>query len=260
MRILSQTHLLWAVACAIALTSSAAYAVPPTAGPGAPPERAPGFVEAEQPLPVVVPPANDELASAEAVSALPFSATSSTLEATTAPDDPSCWGNSASVWYAYTPLVSPRIVADTFGSDYDTTLSAYTGAPGGTRTIAEPGQVNGNYAVWFRCTPACDVFLYDIAARTTARIPNPGRRQQYDPSVTSDGTVYFVRSGRGCGAAVRLVRHPLGGPGRVLASLGAGRDSFHTYALENDDGTTTVLFERVRCSTRAYDVLKLIDP
>jgi hypothetical protein len=130
----------------------------------------------------------------------------------------------------------------------------------GRRTIAEPGQVNGNYAVWYRCTPACDVFLYDIAAGTTTRIPNPNRRQQYDPSVTSDGTVYFVRSGRGCGASVRLVRHPIGGPSKVLATLGSGRDSFHTYALENDDGTTSLFFDRVRCSTGAFDVLKLIDP
>jgi hypothetical protein len=130
----------------------------------------------------------------------------------------------------------------------------------GRRTLAEPGQVSGNYAVWFRCTPLCNVFLYDIAAGSTAKIPNPSRRQQYDPSVTDDGTVYFLRSGRGCGNSVRLVRHPLGGPSRVLASLGAGRDSGHTYALENDDGTTTVLFDRVRCSNGARDILKVVDP
>jgi hypothetical protein len=46
----------------------------------------------------------------------------------------------------------------------------------------------------------------------------------------------------------------------VLASLGAGRDSGHTYALENDDGAVTVLFDRVRCSTGAWDVLKVVDP
>jgi hypothetical protein len=46
----------------------------------------------------------------------------------------------------------------------------------------------------------------------------------------------------------------------VLATLGSGRDSFHTYALENDDGTTSLFFDRVRCSTGAFDVLKLIDP
>ena len=452
MRILSPPHLLLAVALAIALSSSTAYAVP-AARPGAAPERAAAFVGAEESLAVAVPPANDEFAAADVILSSPFAALTSTVDATTAVDDPSCFGNEASVWYAYTPPVSTTIAADTFGSDYDTTLSVYTGAQGsltelacnddagsgfqsqvvvpvvagqtyyfmaagldsggslvfnldgsmlpliavratraqealpsadaqhlawsqatrrspryqlymqrsgeprvrvnrprtegfsggfegetfvyqevrarqsnlqfydvegggrsappagvntrhwewrptvsgdwllfgrsnsaarvdrvllrnlvtgetrqigrlrwGRRTIAESGQVSGNYAVWYRCTPACDVFLYDIAARTTTRIPNPGRRQQYGPSVTSDGTVYFVRSGRGCGASVRLVRHPLGGPSKVLAAVGAGRDSFNTYALENDDGTTTFFFDRVRCSTAAFDVLKLIDP
>jgi hypothetical protein len=451
-RIPSPPHLLSAVAIAMALTSSTAYALP-AAGPGATPGRAAAFVEAEEALPVVAPPANDEFAAGEGILNSPFSTSASTLEATTASDDPSCFGNAASVWYAYTPPVSTTIAADTFGSDYDTTLSVYTGTQGsltelacnndagsgtqsqvvvpvvagqtyyfmaagltgggtlvfnldgslfqliavratraqealpsadaqhlawsqatrrnpryllylqrsgeprvrvnrprtegysggfegetfvyqevrgrksnlqlydvagggrsappagvntrqwewhptisgdwllfgrsnitarvdfvllrnlitgetrrlgslrwGGRTIAEPGQVSGNYAVWFRCTPACDVFLYDIAAGTTTRIPNPSRRQHYDPSVTSDGTVYFVRSGRGCGASVRLVRHPLGGPSRVLAALGTGRDSAHTYALENGNGTTSVFFDRVRCSTGGWDVLKLIDP
>ena len=130
----------------------------------------------------------------------------------------------------------------------------------GGRTIAEPGQVSGNYAVWFRCTPACNVFLHDIAAGTTTRIPNPTGGNSTTPRSRDDGTVYFLRSGRGCGTSVRLVRHPLGGHSRVLASLGAGRDSGHTYALGNDDGTTTVFFDRVRCSTRARDIVKVIDP
>jgi Tol biopolymer transport system component len=130
----------------------------------------------------------------------------------------------------------------------------------GRRTLAAPGQVNGNYAVWFRCTPACDVFLHDIAAETTTRVPNPSRNQQYSPSVTSDGTVYFAQSGRGCGASVRLVRQPLTGSSKVLASLGSGRDSFQTYALENGDGTTSVFFDRMRCSNNTWDVLKLVDP
>ncbi|HXV33617.1 MAG TPA: hypothetical protein VD769_06375 [Gaiellaceae bacterium] len=448
-----RAHLIPAIAVAIALTSQSAAALPswddPTTARGTASEPS----DAEPVAVTLVPPANDELANAAVAAGLPFAASLSTLEATTAPDDPSCVGNVASVWFAYTPPVSTTIAADTFGSDYDTTLAAYTGTPGslvevacnddagsgpqsqivfpvvggqtyylmaaglvdagslsfhldgaafpllgvrttsayeatpsaaagtvawsqatrrsprwtlyvqrageqrvrvnrarthgfsggfegetfvyqevrgsrselvlydlsgggrsappagvntrqwewhptisgdwllfgrqssatradlvllrnlvtgqtrrlgrlawGRRTLAEPGQVAGNYAVWFRCTPLCDVFLHDIAAGTTTRIPNPNRRQQYDPAVTSDGTVYFMRSGRGCGTSVRLVRHPLGGTSRVLASLGAGRDSSHTYALENDDGTTTVLFDRVRCTTRARDIFKVVDP
>jgi hypothetical protein len=449
----NRAHLISALVATVALTSQPAGATPSTADPTAAPVRAPAIADARQPLIAAVPPANDELANAEVAGSLPFTATTSTLEATTAPDDLTCGGNIASVWFAYTPPISTTLAADTFGSDYDTTLSAYTGAlgsltqlacnddagsglqsqivfpvvagqtyyfmaaglsgggsltfhldgsafpqigvrttpaqevtpaadaehlawsqasrrnpgwtlyvqrfgeprvrvnrqrtngfsggfegetllyqeaqgrqsdlvlfdlagggrsapptgvntrqwewhptisgewllfgrqnirarvdlvllrnlvtgetrqlgrlPWGRGTTAEPGQVNGNYAVWFRCTPACNVFLNDFAAGTTTRIPKPDRRQQYDPSVTADGTVYFVRSRRGCGTSARLVRHPLGGPSKVLASLGAGRDSFHTYALASEDGTTSVFFSRVRCSTRAWDVMRIVDP
>jgi hypothetical protein len=413
------------------------------------PERA---VSAVAPLPTLVPPDNDAFASAATVTSLPFQAGLATVEATTAADDPFCEGNAASVWYAYTPPVTTWLTASTLGSDYDTTLSAYTGSPGslssvacnndtgglqsqvtflasagvtyylmaagvsgggnlvlsvdvrfpiaqlavrttraheitpaaaagqlawaqgprrnfrfwslfvkpsgearrkvnrlrthgysggfdgerfvyqevtrrqsnlqlydladrrrsapagvntrhwewhptlsgdwllfgrtnvrqridfvvlrnlatgetrvldrlpwGFRKIAEPGQVSGNYVTWYRCVPTCDVFRYDIAAQTTSEIPNPGGHQ-YDPSVTDDGTVYFVRSGFGCGVAVRLVRQPIDGPRKVLTQLTAGRDSFHTYALENANGTTSLYFHRNNCRTDANDVLRIIDP
>ncbi|MGH3024160.1 MAG: hypothetical protein ACRDNI_10935 [Gaiellaceae bacterium] len=132
--------------------------------------------------------------------------------------------------------------------------------PAWPRRIAEPGQVSGNYAVWYRCAPACNVFLHDIAAETSQVIPKPQNRQQYDPSVTADGTVYFVRSRRGCGASVRLVRRPLGGQSTTIASLAAGRDSFHTYADDHGDGSASVYFSRIRCSNNTSDVLKVVDP
>ncbi|HJS69505.1 MAG TPA: hypothetical protein VJ744_01780 [Gaiellaceae bacterium] len=116
------------------------------------------------------------------------------------------------------------------------------------------GQVSGNYAVWYRCTVSnrrCNVRMHDIAAATTTVIPNPGR-QQYSASVTSDGTVYFIRSGRGCGNSVQVVRRPLGGPSNVVAAVGAGRDVQSIYALQHVDGTTTVYFDRIRCATRAW--------
>ena len=135
MRILSPPHLLLAVALAIALSSSTAYAVP-AARPGSAPERAAAFVGAEESLPVAVPPANDEFAAADVILSSPFAALTSTVDATTAVDDPSCFGNEASVWYAYTPPVSTTIAADTFGSDYDTTLSVYTGGQGSLTELA----------------------------------------------------------------------------------------------------------------------------
>jgi hypothetical protein len=99
----------------------------------------------------------------------------------------------------------------------------------------------------------------DIAAGTTITVPNPGR-QQYSPSVTDDGTVYFIRSGRGCGNTVQVVRRPLGGPSKVIAAVGAGRDVQSTFALADANGTTTVYFDRLRCATGAFDVFSVVDP
>jgi hypothetical protein len=448
------------IACAavgaLLFVCSPALALPPTAGWSGSPRSDPTALEASaQPLPTLVPPPNDAFGSADVAGALPFTAGVSTVEATAAMDDPFCFGNVASVWYAFTPVVSSSITADTFGSDYDTSLSAYTGTQGaltalacnddagagfqsqirfpvsagttyyfmvagvgaagslvfnldaaplalvavkattaqelgpsadathfawsqyprsgrgfvslflqetggprvranrpgthgwggsfvggsmvyqeasgrqsnlqlydvvtGVRSPPPPGvntlawewgptmtadhllfgrvlinqridrvllrdlgtgstlivdqirfknglvwagQVSGNYAVWYRCansTRRCDVRMRDIAAGTTTTIPNPGR-QQYSPAVLGDGTVYFIRSRRGCGNTVQLVRRPLGGPSKVIASVGAGRDVQRTFALQRADGTTSVYFDRIRCATRAWDVFSVLDP
>jgi hypothetical protein len=442
-----------AVAAAALLVCAPAAAMPPqgaelgsvSANPALP---------AAQPLPLQVPPANDAFAAAEVVSALPFAASASTAEATTAPDDPACDGNGASVWYAYTSPVTVWLTAHTVGSDYDTTLSAYTGMqgalvqvacnddagglqsritflaqagvpyylmaagasgggalelaldirpplaqigvkttrayegypaagvdaiawarwpfrgghawtavvqrtgeparrangwgtngfPGGIdgdtlvfqetrrrqsslflydlasgmredppagvntrqwewrpsvsgdwllfgrqltarkrdqvilrnvqtgasilldqvswrgRKGAVPGQVSGNYAVWYRCMPRCDVHLYDIAAGTRTRLTNQVGRHHYYPAVTDDGTVYFVRSRSGCGASVQLMRRAPGGRAVVLASFPARREVAQTSAVENADGSTTLLYDRFHCKTFAWDVLKVVDP
>jgi hypothetical protein len=124
------------------------------------------------------------------------------------------------------------------------------------------GQASGNYAVWHRCvnrTRRCNVHVRDIAAGTTTMVPSPARHQ-YSPSVTSDGTVYFIRSGQGCGNKVQIVRRPLGGPSKVIAAVGVGRDVQATSALENANGTTTVHFDRIRCATGAWDVFRVVDP
>lgn len=82
-------------------------------------------------------PANDDFGSATAVSALPFSDTISTVDATTAADDPQdCVGTGPTVWYSYTAAETIHLSAHTLGSDYDTGLSVYTGARGSLSQIA----------------------------------------------------------------------------------------------------------------------------
>ena len=82
------------------------------------------------------PPDNDDFDAATSISALPFTDTVDTTEATTADDDPDCFGNGYSVWYEFTPSEDLTVGATTSGSDYDTTLSAYTGTRGSLDQVA----------------------------------------------------------------------------------------------------------------------------
>jgi len=85
-------------------------------------------------------PSNDECATPKVPAAIPFHETLDTSEATASGSDPaaSCTGgrNSASVWYLFTPPAGGTVMADTFGSNYDTVLAAYTGTCGALSEIA----------------------------------------------------------------------------------------------------------------------------
>jgi PKD repeat protein len=81
-------------------------------------------------------PANDDFGNATVISSVPFSTTEDTTQATFDPSDPSGCSNNGSVWFAFTPPSNTVIQADTFGSDYDTVLSAWTGTQGALSLIA----------------------------------------------------------------------------------------------------------------------------
>jgi hypothetical protein len=83
------------------------------------------------------PPANDDFDNAVALTAVPFEVTADTTEATRADDDPECIGGDGfTVWYDLTLGATTELVLDTFGSDYDTTLSAWTGERGSLELVA----------------------------------------------------------------------------------------------------------------------------
>jgi hypothetical protein len=81
-------------------------------------------------------PPNDDITAATVIPAVPFTDAINTTEATTAADDPDCVGQGPTVWYSFTPDADGTFGANTFGSDYDTTLSVYTGTPGNLTQIA----------------------------------------------------------------------------------------------------------------------------
>src|SRR4051794_24340747 len=73
-------------------------------------------------------PSNDDFGAATVITSVPYSGTSSTVEATRAADDPSC-GDGGSIWYAFTPTVDAWILVDT-ASDFEPELAAVTGERG----------------------------------------------------------------------------------------------------------------------------------
>lgn len=85
---------------------------------------------------ILPPPPNDDFANATVIPSIPFTVTEDVTNATVAPDDPFCFGRSQTVWFAFTPGVNIRLEANTFGSNYDTTLSVYTGTRGALTQIA----------------------------------------------------------------------------------------------------------------------------
>jgi hypothetical protein len=112
--------------------------------------------------PALAQPTNDDFDSATAISALPFTDSISTADATAAPDDPFCNGNEHTVWYSFTPTQDTPIRADTSGSDYGTTLGVYTGSRGALSEVAcEPfgGQVaftaSANTTYFFMVASVC---------------------------------------------------------------------------------------------------------
>jgi hypothetical protein len=129
--------------------------------------------------------------------------------------------------------------------------------PGSGQTV-EPGQVNGNFAVWSQCTATgCNVWEYDIATATKTRLPNavPGH-YNYAPSVDSNGTVYFAHSGKSCGA--RIEKRPVGGPTSTVVAL-RGRDINQSY-LATVASQSNLFFAKFNCQTSTYDIFKITSP
>jgi len=134
----------------------------------------------------------------------------------------------------------------------------------GKRGSLDPGQVNGNYAVWSKCRGnTCDVFRYDIAAGTRNAMPANGQLL-YAPSVVPTGTIYYIRGEATCGGA-ELVKTTLDGTTFVLADFGAARDVASTSALvlpgrpPNGGPGGRIYFDIYKCANKRSDIYSLDD-
>jgi (2Fe-2S) ferredoxin len=82
------------------------------------------------------PPSNDDFDSATPVGELPYETAVLANEATAASDDPNCFGGARTVWYRVVPSTDMRLIVDTAGSNFDSTLGVYTGARGSLTQVA----------------------------------------------------------------------------------------------------------------------------
>jgi hypothetical protein len=122
------------------------------------------------------------------------------------------------------------------------------------RFLIAPGQVNGNYAVWEQLVfgkedlelLGGDVWLHDIAAGTTTKIPSAEGVWQSSPSVDTAGTVYFRRkSSFNCGDT-KLVTRQIDGTESILYTFPRS-DFYGTVAVDNADGATDLYFDGGSC-------------
>lgn len=93
------------------------------------------------PAALAAPPSNDDFTSAEPITQVPFDDTTDVTDATSeAGEETSCGYGGHSVWYSYSAAENQKIVADTFGSDYDTTLGVFDGPPSQDSLVACNGD------------------------------------------------------------------------------------------------------------------------
>jgi Divergent InlB B-repeat domain len=131
----------------------------------------------------------------------------------------------------------------------------------GAGRFLAPGQVNGDYAVWSKCTSKrrCNVVLYRISDGTKTTIPNSGGRD-HAPSVTPDGVVYFARSGGACGSGTKILRFLPGGPATILWRLPSGDDVGTTRAFLDAGGETHVFYDHFACGLATEsDVWEIVE-
>jgi hypothetical protein len=131
-----------------------------------------------------------------------------------------------------------------------------TDDPRGLGDLSIPGQVNGDFAVWTRATHrGWDVVVYRISTRQTTVLHRPaGVFAQYAPAVTPDGTLYYVRSGNGCGVTVSLLSKRPGKPPETWGTLPKGIDVMDTYAFARSSDQTDVLYDPLRCRSYFADI------
>jgi len=105
------------------------------------------------------PPPNNDFANAVVVPSLPFSATVVISDATTEPGEPLAWGQSRTIWYAFTPTSDVVVRANLDGSNYVSAfLSAYRADSSGFGGLTQ--VATGRYGPAFTFSLQADKTYY----------------------------------------------------------------------------------------------------
>ena len=128
------------------------------------------------------------------------------------------------------------------------------------RHTTRAGQVNGNYATYRVCRPACTTYRYNIAARRATALPRPAGVSDLASAVSAIGTVYFSEGRRGCGSGHRLMQQTLGGAATELKAFSPGVivAKIQTYAARG--GATELFYSRSTCAGGAVHIYRLATP
>ncbi len=169
-------------------------------------------------------PSNDDFDAAIVITSTPFTDRQETLEATTEAADPLPCGNPSpakSVWYRFTASSGGTLTADTFGSGYDTVLSAWTGTAGNLNLVACNDQAGGGNQsqISFPLTPGTTYFFIVTAFLADGAVlvfnldlETPGL------TLSSDALVFPARA-VGTTSAAQTVT--LSNPGAVALNISA---------------------------------------
>jgi hypothetical protein len=124
--------------------------------------------------------------------------------------------------------------------------------------VVQSGRVNGDFVVYTSCPEnfRCLVFRYQISTKETKQLPNGGKSAYY-PTVTPDGTVYYVQgSVNYCGVGTQIRRWHAGQSSQVT-SFEDGIEVGPTYVREVG-AQDRVYFTRVQCTDpRKYGIWKV---
>jgi len=148
----------------------------------------------------VVPPApyNDDIANASPLNTVPASASQVVTTATTAADDPYCFGNAQSVWYAFTAPSTMRVEINTLGSGYDTAIGVYTGKRGALTQVGCNGDTNDGVQsrVRFNATAGTTYYVMvssqyfpSTAANLVLNVVAAPPAFSFNPAINQFGTV-----------------------------------------------------------------------